>query len=100
MILRVWCRRLKTGAGERFRRFAEEIALPMLRRQDGCLYAVAGVGEDGGEACVVTVWRDLEALKGFVGKKWWEPYIRREAPLLAERPSVSHYKADVSFNVT
>jgi heme-degrading monooxygenase HmoA len=59
-----------------------------------------GVSEDGGEACVVTVWRDLEALKGFVGERWWEPYIhQREAPLLAERPSVSHYKADAAFNV-
>jgi quinol monooxygenase YgiN len=100
MILRVWRCRLKSGAGEEFRRFAQETALPMLRRQDGCLYAVAGVSEDGGEACVVTVWRDLEALKGFVGERWWEPYIhQREAPLLAEGPSVSHYKADASFNV-
>ncbi len=100
MILRVWRCRLKSGAGEEFRRFAQETALPMLRRQDGCLYAVAGVSEDGGEACVVTVWRDLEALKGFVGERWWEPYIhQREAPLLAERPSVSHYKADAAFNV-
>lgn len=100
MILRVWRCRLKSGAGEEFRRFAQETALPMLRRQDGCLYAVAGVSEDGGEACVVTVWRDFEALKGFVGERWWEPYIhQREAPLLAERPSVSHYKADAAFNV-
>jgi hypothetical protein len=45
----------------------------MLRRQDGCLYAVAGVSENGGEACVVTVWRDLETLKGFVVERWWEP---------------------------
>jgi hypothetical protein len=67
MILRVWRCKLKSGAGEKFRRFAEETAMPMLRRQDGCLYAVAGVSEDGGEACVVTVWRDLETLKGL----WW-----------------------------
>jgi quinol monooxygenase YgiN len=99
MILRVWRCKLKSGAGEKLRRFAEETAMPMLRRQDGCLYAVAGVSENGGEACVVTVWRDLETLKGFVVERWWEPCIhRREAPLLAERPSVSHYKADASFN--
>jgi len=98
MILRVWRCKLKPGAGEEFRRFAVEDALPMLRGQEGCLYAVAGVSEDGAEASVVTVWRDLEALKRFAGERWWEPYIhQREAPLLDGRPSVSHYKVSASF---
>jgi len=89
---------LKAGAGEEFRRFAEETAIPMLRRQDGCLYAVAGVSEDGSEASVVTVWRDLEALKKFAGDRWWEPYIhQREAPLLGEKPAVNHYGVAASF---
>lgn len=75
-----------------FERFAREDALPILRGHDGCVSAVVGLDE-AGTGLVVTVWRDLDALKKFAGDKWAEPVIHpNEADLLAENPEVIHYR--------
>ncbi|MEM1946550.1 MAG: antibiotic biosynthesis monooxygenase [Candidatus Caldarchaeum sp.] len=93
MIIRVWTCTLKAGAEKAFERFALEDALPLLKRRDGCLNAFFGVDDSKpARAVVVTVWRDLEALKGFTGENWREPYIHpNEAGLLAEKPKVEHF---------
>lgn len=93
MIIRVWTCRLKSGAEKAFQKFALEDALPLLRRQDGCLNGFFGFDDSQPvKAVVVTVWRDLEALKGFTGEDWREPFLHpNEAGLLAEKPKVEHY---------
>jgi heme-degrading monooxygenase HmoA len=91
MIVRVWRCRLKPGAVGLFERFAREDALPILKGHEGCVTAVVGV-DDYGTGLVVTIWRDLNALKKFAGDNWAEPVIHpNEADLLAEKPEVTHY---------
>ncbi|MEM3096011.1 MAG: hypothetical protein QW756_00015 [Nitrososphaerota archaeon] len=89
MIVRVW--RCRISSVEGFRRFTHEDALPILRRQDGCMSAVVGV-DDSQNGVVVTVWRDLDTLKRFAGEQWAEPVIHpNEVGLLVGTPNVEHY---------
>ncbi len=94
MIVRVWSCKLKKDAEKSFEKFAVEDAIPLLRRQKGCVNAVFGIDYETqpARAVVVTVWRDLDSSKGFIGENWKEPYIHpNEADLLAEKPQVMHY---------
>ncbi|MCS7129085.1 MAG: antibiotic biosynthesis monooxygenase [Candidatus Caldarchaeum sp.] len=94
MIIRVWVCRLKLGVEKAFEQFALNEALPTLRKTEGCVDAYVGIDStsDQSTAVVVSVWRDLEAIKSFTGGNWREPYVHPlEAPLLAEKPRVSHF---------
>ena len=79
-----------------FREQADQ-ALDDARRHDGLIHAHVGrqVHADGGEEVMfVSVWRDLEALYGWVGSTDLldTPVLNSDRPLVFEYFDVQHYE--------
>jgi hypothetical protein len=76
MVIRVFRARLKAGhTADELARMAEEATLPSLERERGLVarYAGTGLGETGEEFTVISVWKDLDALKKMTGDDWERP---------------------------
>jgi quinol monooxygenase YgiN len=90
MIIRVFSSKCDVKGMEKF--YLEK-ALPILKKQKGCIYAFAGKNTEKEEVVMVTVWEDLEALKRFTGPEWNKPkVVPEEAPLLREEPSLMNFE--------
>ncbi len=94
MILRVFRAKIRKGREEEFRQKVKEHSLPRLRSQDGMANAFAGGPLSGSESefVTVTLWRDFEALKAFLGDNWDKPAITPDEVPLVEEMSVQHYQ--------
>jgi heme-degrading monooxygenase HmoA len=89
-VFRAWARSDKVDA---FARFFKEEALPLVRAQDGLVRVEVGLPmpPNADEFLMVTVWRDLDALRGFAGADWHTArLLPEERPLLRETV-VHHY---------
>ncbi len=93
MIIRVFRARLKRGARPAYDRLCRTISEPLMRAQEGCL--AVSIGEPGpakpDEYVFVSVWRDLDHLKAFVGEQWREVSILPGEADLLEIARVEHY---------
>ena len=78
MIIRVFRARIRQDKVSEFKRLVQEQSIPWLKRTDGLLGYFAGepLDEKEREFVMVTLWRDLDALKGFVGDNWQTPVVR------------------------
>lgn len=93
MIIRVFRARLKPGKRAVFERLCRTVSFPVMRVQEGCLTVTIGepAAQRPEEFVVVSVWRDLERLKAYVGEQWREAItLPGEADLL-EFARVEHY---------
>lgn len=96
MIIRFFRGIVHDGQQDAFQRFFEETGLPLVRSQDGLISASIGLPHVASprEFSMITVWRDLDALKGFAGEDWQTAFIHPdEAHLLAET-HVHHYSSE------
>ena|SRR5438309_11868677 len=88
MIIRVFRARPNPGAADELARLAEEISIPFVEGQPGLLarYTGRGLGATGEELTMVTVWEDLDAMKGMTGEDWESPVMpdERVEELIAE----------------
>lgn len=94
MITRVFRGRVRPGKHADFERFIRTEALPEFRANPGVegVHFGTPTEQDPDEFLVVTVWRDLDALKAYAGERWSDPKLSlTEAHLLAEA-SVHHYR--------
>ncbi|MEM3386250.1 MAG: antibiotic biosynthesis monooxygenase [Nitrososphaerales archaeon] len=90
MIIRIFYSKCDVEGMEKF--YIKK-ALPTLKKQKGCVYALAGKSVERGEVVMVTVWEDLEALKGFTGPDWSKPkVVPEEKPLLKGEPNLLHFE--------
>lgn len=90
MIIRIFHSKCDVEGMEKFFR---DKALPILKKQKGCIYTLAGKNTEQGEVVMITVWKDLEALKGFTGPDWKKPkVVPEEKPLLKGEPNVLHFE--------
>jgi quinol monooxygenase YgiN len=80
MIVRVFRARVRPGQAADFEATVREHSLARIREAEGIVSWWAGrpLGETG-EFVVVTVWRDMDSLRGFAGPDW-----QREAVLPAD----------------
>ncbi|MCA8879955.1 MAG: antibiotic biosynthesis monooxygenase [Rhodobacteraceae bacterium] len=94
MIIRVFRAQIHPDRAGEFERFLRETALPLVRAQEGCLSVTAGLPLPGGPAefCIVMVWRDLDALRAFVGEDWQHPHVLPEEEGLVVARELSHYR--------
>ena len=94
MILRVFRAKVRKGKEEEFRKKVREQSLPRLRGQDGMANCFPGapLSESDSEFIMVTLWRDLEALKTFLGENWDKPLVAPDEAPLIEEMSVQHYQ--------
>lgn len=97
MIIRVFRARIRNEKVSEFKRMVQEQSIPWLVSTDGMLGYFAGepLGDDEREFVMVTLWRDLESLKGFVGENWKTPVVTAdEAPLVEEMVAYHYQKFD------
>ncbi len=94
MSLRVFRAKIRKGKEEEFRQKVKEQSLPRLRTQDGMANAFAGAPFSASESefVMVTLWRDLEALKHFLGDNWEKPLVSPDEAPLIEDMSIQHYQ--------
>lgn len=96
MILRVFRARLKPGARAEFEQLCNDVSIPLLRKQPGLITLHVGksLPDHPDEFVLVSVWSDLESLKGFAGDTWDHPLVLPGEAALVEETTVQHYDED------
>ena len=75
-----------------YRRFLLERAVPQLRTRPGLeSFRIGAPSGDDDEFVVVTVWKDLAALRGFAGPDWERARMSPDERRMMKRTSVRHY---------
>lgn len=93
MIMRIFQVTTRPGKEEEFSRFFHETAIPLMRATDGIETVLPGRARPDSprDFSFVMVWRDLDALKAFVGDDIASPHIDPVEAELVERRTISHY---------
>ena len=87
MIVRVFRARIREGRVSDFKKMVQAQSIPWLKGSDGMLGYFPGepLSESSTEFVMVTLWRDIAALKKFGGEHWENPVVTEgEAPLVEE----------------
>jgi quinol monooxygenase YgiN len=93
MIMRIFQVTTQPGKEKAFSDFFHNVAIPLMKGTDGIISVLPGAArsETPNEFSFVMVWRDLAALKAFVGEDYTSPHIDpSEAELVAARV-IKHY---------
>lgn len=93
MILRIFRARIYEERVPDFKRMVQEQSIPWLKESDGMLGYFPGEpwGDKQREFVMVTLWRDLEALKKFAGRDWDDPIVTEDEAPLVEEMFAEHY---------
>ena len=93
MIVRIFRARLKPGRRPAYERLCREVSEPLMRAQPGCQTTCIAPSRaaHNDDFTFVSVWRDLESLRGFAGEHWQEATILPGEADLLETVRVEHY---------
>jgi quinol monooxygenase YgiN len=93
MIMRIFQVVTRPGKEEAFGKFFHETAIPLMKGTEGIVSVLPGAPrpETPREFSFVMVWRDIEALKAFVGDDYTTPHIDPAEAELVESRSIRHY---------
>ena len=93
MIVRVFRAKIREGRVADFKRMVQEQSIPWLERTDGMLGYFPGepMDEASREFVMVTLWRDVEALKDFASETWQTPVVTEDEAALVEEMFAHHY---------
>ena len=93
MIMRIFQVVIRPGKEAEFAGFFHETAIPLMKGTDGCVQVLPGAPRPDSprEFSFVMVWRDLEALKAFVGEDYESPHIDPAEAELVESRTIKHY---------
>jgi len=93
MIMRVFQVTTQPGMADEFADFFHNTAIPLMQSTEGIVSVLPGAArtESPDEFCFVMVWRDLDALKGFVGEDYASPHIHPDEARLVAARSIKHY---------
>ena len=94
MIIRVFRVVVQDGKCKEFEEFFLNTALPLVEEQKGIISVSAGLPrpETPNDFCMVMVWKDLDAMKDFVGEDWRSAHILPEEAELVRERSIHHYE--------
>jgi heme-degrading monooxygenase HmoA len=94
MIIRFFRAIVQEGQENAFRNFFLSTALPLVRSQEGLVSVRVGLppASTPTEFSMMTVWRDLEVLKGFAGEDWKKAVIHPDEANLLRETYVHHYE--------
>jgi heme-degrading monooxygenase HmoA len=94
MIMRIFQVKVRPGKEAEFGRFFHETAIPLMKGTDGIVSVLPGAPrlDSPREFSFVMVWRDLDALKAFVGDDYKSPHIDPAEAELVESRSIKHYE--------
>lgn len=93
MIVRIFQVVVRPGKEAAFATFFHETAIPMMRRTEGLVSVLPGAArpESPREFSFVMVWKDLDALKAFVGEDYASPHVDPAEAELVESRTIRHY---------
>lgn len=93
MIMRIFQVVIRPGKEAEFANFFRETAIPLMQGTDGIIQVLPGAArpETPREFSFVMVWRDLDALKAFVGEDYASPHIDPAEAELVESRTIRHY---------
>lgn len=93
MIVRVFRARIREGRVPDFKKMVQEQSIPWLEGAEGMLGFVPGapLGGDSREFVMITLWRDVEALRAFAGERWETPVVTPDEAPLVEEMFAHHY---------
>lgn len=93
MIMRIFQVTTQPGKAAEFAEFFHGTAIPLMRRTEGLvgLYPGAPRPDSPDEFCMVMLWRDLDALKAFVGEDYTDAHILPEEAALVAARTIKHY---------
>jgi quinol monooxygenase YgiN len=93
VIMRIFQVVIRPGKVEEFSKFFHETAIPLMKGTDGIVSVLPGAArnESPREFSFVMVWRDLDALKAFVGEDYNSPHIDPAEAELVESRTIRHY---------
>lgn len=93
MIMRIFQVTTREGKEAEFFRFFHDTAIPLMRSTDGIVEVLPGAPRPDSprDFAFVMVWRDIGALKAFVGEDIHSPHIDPEEAELVEERVIRHY---------
>ncbi len=93
MIIRIFRAKIHKDRVSAFKRMVQEQSVPWLEKSDGMLGYFPGepFDEDAREFVMITLWRDLDALKTFAGTDWNNPVVTDDEAPLVEAMFADHY---------
>ncbi len=94
MILRIFQVEVQPGKRAEFARFFYETAIPLMRGTEGIVEVFPGAPwpSTPDAFCFVMIWRDLEALKAFVGEDYESPHVHPDEAALVKARQITHYE--------
>lgn len=94
MIMRIFHVVTKPGKEKEFAEFFHDTAIPLMRRTNGLVQVLPGAAraQSPREFTFVMVWRDLHALKSFVGEDYESAHIDPAEAELVESRTIKHYE--------
>lgn len=93
MIMRIFQVTVRPGKEAAFARFFHDTAIPLMKGTDGIVSVLPGAAraETPREFSFVMVWRDLDALRAFVGEDYDSPHVDPAEAELVEARRIRHY---------
>lgn len=93
MIMRIFQVTTHPGKEAEFARFFHDTAIPLMRSTEGIVEVLPGAprADHPRDFAFVMVWRDLDALKAFVGEDYDSPHIAPEEAELVAARQIAHY---------
>lgn len=93
MIMRIFQVTTRPGKEAEFGKFFHETAIPLMKGTEGIVSVLPGAPRPDSprEFSFVMVWRDLDALKTFVGDNYQSPHIDPAEAELVESRTIRHY---------
>lgn len=93
MIMRIFQVTIRPGKEAEFARFFHETAIPLMKGTEGIVSVLPGAPRPDSprEFSFVMVWRDLDALKAFVGEDYQSAHIDPAEAELVEARVIKHY---------
>ncbi|MCB1341527.1 MAG: antibiotic biosynthesis monooxygenase [Pseudooceanicola sp.] len=94
MIMRIFQVVTRPGKEAEFARFFYETAIPLMRGTPGIVHVLPGAPRPDSPRAFsfVMVWKDLDALKAFVGEDYQSPHIDQAEAELVESRDIRHYE--------
>ncbi len=92
MIIRTVRERVREGHEVEYETLLREAAASLLAGSPGLMffYLCRPTGGNPGEFGVVSIWRDVESLQAFAGKRWRESVLTPELAALVAESRVEH----------
>ncbi len=94
MIVRIFRAKIRKEQVSEFKRMVQEQSIPWLEKSDGMLGYFPGepFDENAREFVMITLWRNLDALKSFAGTDWDNPVVTTDEAPLVEAMFAEHYR--------